>query len=155
MIRFDSETDFIKQYVSHYYGISLAHIDEEMKNAEKNNALVFRHWAAKLGDEYYPFVIHTHVNKYQFSGSYNVRDKTEPIEQKEQGPEPCEPVTPTEYVLIKSVDWFGRTIPAGTIYKQAGPLRFCPTIDGINCPHLEIVFRTILNNPDYFLQLLK
>jgi hypothetical protein len=56
-----------------------------------------------------------------------------------------------DYVLLKHIDWFGRPIPAGTIYKQVTNDCWHPTIDGAQCPNLAVTFMTVRANDNYFL----
>ena len=58
-----------------------------------------------------------------------------------------------EFVLLKDIDWFGKQIPAGTIYKQVNADYYHPTVNGAQCPSMSVDFYTVLNNPQYFLQI--
>jgi hypothetical protein len=60
-----------------------------------------------------------------------------------------------EYVLLKDIDWFGKLILAGTIFKQVNSDYYHPTINGARCPSMQIDFYTVLNNPNYFLEIRK
>ena len=63
--------------------------------------------------------------------------------------------TNKDYVLLKDIDYFGRQIPAGTIYKQVNADDWHPMIDNAQCPHLKITFVTVRANPSYFLEIKK
>lgn len=60
-----------------------------------------------------------------------------------------------DWVLLKEINWFGRTVPSGTIYKQVNADHYHPIIKGARCPSLSIDFYTVKNNKEYFLQLQK
>jgi len=60
-----------------------------------------------------------------------------------------------EFVLLKDIDWFGRLISAGTIYRQISGDYYHPIIKGARCPSLQLDFYTVKNNGQYFLQLQK
>jgi hypothetical protein len=56
------------------------------------------------------------------------------------------------HVLLKDFNWFGKTIPAGTIYKKHGADYWWPVmLDGSHVPTMQVDFYTVLNNPEYFL----
>ncbi len=60
------------------------------------------------------------------------------------------------YVLLQDFNWFGETIPSGTIYKQYESTkdRFrCFGADGYTSPHWDLTFMTVRNNPEWFLRL--
>lgn len=57
------------------------------------------------------------------------------------------------FVLLKDIDWFGKLIPSGTIYKQVNADYFHPMINSARCPSMQINFYTVLNNPQYFLEI--
>ena len=60
------------------------------------------------------------------------------------------------YVLLKDFDWFGITIKKGAVYKKyqsTADKYACHTIDGLQCPHLDLTFATVSNNEDWFLEL--
>lgn len=61
----------------------------------------------------------------------------------------------SDYVLLKNIDWFGTIIEAGTIYKSHGNDYWWPVIDTAHCPSLQVDFRTVLNSPEYFLEIKK
>lgn len=58
-----------------------------------------------------------------------------------------------QFVLLKDIDWFGKLIPAGTIYKQVNSDRYHPMVNYARCPSMEVDFYTVLNNPQYFLEI--
>ncbi|MGD1894004.1 MAG: hypothetical protein ACFB15_25835 [Cyclobacteriaceae bacterium] len=67
-----------------------------------------------------------------------------------------ESFTPEVYVLLHPFNWFGRTIPKGTLYVEIENDRdryscYCP--DGTHCPHWNLTFMTVRGNPAYFMQL--
>lgn len=56
------------------------------------------------------------------------------------------------HVLLKDFNWFGKTIPAGTVYVKHGEDYWWPvTTDGAHIPTMQVDYRTVLNNPEYFL----
>jgi hypothetical protein len=57
------------------------------------------------------------------------------------------------FVLLRDIDWFGKQVLAGTLYKQVNADYYHPIINSARCPVLQISFYTVLNNPDYFLQI--
>ena len=60
------------------------------------------------------------------------------------------------YVLLKDANWFGKIIKKGAIYKQYSNTKDkfrCFTIDGNECPHLDLTFMTVRNNSEYFMEL--
>jgi len=61
--------------------------------------------------------------------------------------------TMKEFVLLKDIDWFGKLIPSGIIYRQVNADYYQPMINGARCPSLQIDFYTVLNNPQYFLEI--
>lgn len=58
-----------------------------------------------------------------------------------------------DYVLLSDVDFFGRRIQAGTIFKQINGDYWQPTIKSARCPSLQIDFMIVRNNPQYFLEI--
>lgn len=57
------------------------------------------------------------------------------------------------YRLKKDFNWFGKTIPKGTKYVQYESTKDmfrCYTPDGLECPHLDLTFHTVVNNIKYF-----
>lgn len=60
-----------------------------------------------------------------------------------------------EFVLLKDMDWFGKPIPAGTIYRQVNADYYHPMLSGARCPAMQVGFYTVLNNPQYFLEVRK
>ena len=60
-----------------------------------------------------------------------------------------------ELVLLQDINFFGRQIVAGTVYKQVNADYYHPTVNGAQCPSLALDFYTVKNNPSYFLQLVK
>jgi hypothetical protein len=61
-----------------------------------------------------------------------------------------EPPKLRDWVLQKDMDFFGRTIPKGTIYKQVNSDYYHPIVNGNRCPSLQVDFYIVKNNPDYF-----
>lgn len=60
------------------------------------------------------------------------------------------------YILKKDFDWFGQTISSRTIYKQYKSTkdRFrCFDTNGNECPHWDLTFMTVRNNPEWFFKL--
>jgi hypothetical protein len=60
------------------------------------------------------------------------------------------------YVLLKDFNWFGKTIPSGTIYKQYKSTKDkfrCFDANGNECPHWDLTFMTVRANPEWFMQL--
>jgi len=60
------------------------------------------------------------------------------------------------YVLLKDFDWFGKTIPKGSIYRQylnTTDNYGCHTTKGLKCPHWDLTFMTVRNNPEWFFEL--
>ncbi len=60
------------------------------------------------------------------------------------------------YVLLKDFNWFGKTIPAGSIYRQYTNDKDgfrCFSANGNECPHWDLTFMTVRNNPEWFMQL--
>lgn len=60
-----------------------------------------------------------------------------------------------DWVLLIDVDFFGRMIPSGTIFKQVNADYYHPIINGARCPSYQIDFMIVKNNPRYFLQIKK
>lgn len=58
-----------------------------------------------------------------------------------------------KYVLLQNINWFGRNIPAGTIYHQVNADYYTPSVSGARCPSLQLDFYTVKNNPGYFLKI--
>ena len=56
-----------------------------------------------------------------------------------------------DFELQKDIDWFGQTIPKGTVYVQCNDDHYTPIIGGNICPHQSLSFYTIKNNKEYFL----
>ena len=56
-----------------------------------------------------------------------------------------------DYVLQQDINFFGRLIPAGTIYKQVNADHYHPMLYGSQCPSLGVDFYIAKNNPAYFL----
>jgi hypothetical protein len=61
----------------------------------------------------------------------------------------------SEWVLLIDVDFFGRTIYAGTIFRQVNADYYHPMINGARCPSYQVNFMIVKNNPKCFLKLLK
>ncbi len=60
------------------------------------------------------------------------------------------------HLLLKDFNWFGKIIPEGTIYRQYPNTKDnfrCFTANGDECPHWDLTFMTVRNNPEWFLQL--
>jgi|GEM_PF-6392651 len=64
------------------------------------------------------------------------------IEQKNKGF--------TDYLLRQQINWFGRTIPAQTLYIQISNDYWIPSINGARVTTMRLDFYTVLNNTDYF-----
>jgi len=60
-----------------------------------------------------------------------------------------------EFVLLKDMDWFGKSIPSGTIYRQVNDDYYHPIVNSARCPSMQVDFYTVLNNPQYFLEIRK
>ena len=60
-----------------------------------------------------------------------------------------------EWVLLVDIDFFGRMIYAGTIFRQVNADYYHPIINGARCPSYQIDFMIVKNNPKAFLRLLK
>lgn len=60
-----------------------------------------------------------------------------------------------DWVLLKDINFFGRNIPAGTIYKQVNADHYHPILNGARCLSYVVDFMIVKNNPEYFLQLAK
>lgn len=58
------------------------------------------------------------------------------------------------YILQKDFNWFGRTIPKGTVYVQHGADYWWPVIgiQQVHVPTMQVDHMTIRNNPEWFLQ---
>jgi hypothetical protein len=54
------------------------------------------------------------------------------------------------YKLKNDFNWFGLIIPAGTMYIQHGADYWWPVIDDAHVPALQVDFRTVRNNPEWF-----
>lgn len=54
------------------------------------------------------------------------------------------------YILQKDCNFFGSVIPAGTRYVQHGADYWWPEIKEAHCPSLQIDFRSVGNNPEWF-----
>jgi hypothetical protein len=61
----------------------------------------------------------------------------------------------SEWVLLVDIDFFGRLIYAGTIFRQVNADYYHPIINGARCPSYQIDFMIVKNNPKVFLKLLK
>lgn len=59
----------------------------------------------------------------------------------------------SRWVLLKDVNFFGRHIPAGTIFHQVGDNYYWPSVNGARVPAMQIDFYTVKNNPEYFLEI--
>ncbi len=60
------------------------------------------------------------------------------------------------YVLLKDFNWFGKAIPAGTIYKQCPTTKdrfMCFSTNGFYSTHCDLTFMTVRNNPEWFYKL--
>ncbi len=60
------------------------------------------------------------------------------------------------YVLLNDFDWFGKIIKKGAIYKQYKSTKDkfrCFTTNGCECPHFDLTFMTVRENPKWFFQL--
>lgn len=60
------------------------------------------------------------------------------------------------YLLLQDVNYFGKTIKKGTIYRKYSSTRDefrCFTTDGLECPHFDITFMIVRNNTEYFVKL--
>lgn len=60
-----------------------------------------------------------------------------------------------DYILLRDINWFGREINAGTVYRQTSADYYQPIINSARCPSLQIDFYTVKNNPIYFLEIKK
>lgn len=60
-----------------------------------------------------------------------------------------------EWVLLIDVDFFGRMIFAGTVFRQVNGDYYHPIINGARCPSYQIDFYIVKNNPKVFLELRK
>lgn len=56
----------------------------------------------------------------------------------------------TDYLLQKNCNWFGKFIPAGTLYVQVNADEWVPVIDGARLPSMMVDFYTVRNNESYF-----
>ena len=61
----------------------------------------------------------------------------------------------TEWVLLVDIDFFGRIICAGTIFRQVNEDYYQPIINGSRCPSYQIDFMIVKNNPKVFLKIIK
>jgi hypothetical protein len=59
-----------------------------------------------------------------------------------------------KWVLLVDIDFFGYLIYTGTIFQQVNADYYHPIINGARCPHYQISFMIIKNNPKVFLKLL-
>jgi hypothetical protein len=60
------------------------------------------------------------------------------------------------YILIKDFNWFGKTILSGAVWRQYETTKDnfrCFDINGNECPHWDLTFMTIINNPEWFMRL--
>lgn len=57
----------------------------------------------------------------------------------------------TDWILQKDVNFFGRYIPAGTIFVQVNADSYHPIIGGNSCPSCAVDFYIVKKNTDYFL----
>ena len=60
------------------------------------------------------------------------------------------------YILLKDFNWFGKTIPSGSIYKQYSTTldKFrCFSANGDECPHWDLTFMTVRNNAEWFVRI--
>jgi hypothetical protein len=59
------------------------------------------------------------------------------------------------YVLTRDMDYFGKTIPKGTIYFRCKGNAdiFIPEYDGNYCPSESLHFTRLVNNEEYFILL--
>lgn len=57
----------------------------------------------------------------------------------------------TNYILQQDINWFGKTIKAGTRYAPHGNDYYWPIINDAHCPSQQVDFYTVKNNPKYFL----
>lgn len=60
-----------------------------------------------------------------------------------------------DYLLLIDIDWFGKTIPAGAIFKQVNADYWQPIFNNSRHPSHQIDFYTVRNNPKYFIQIQK
>lgn len=56
-----------------------------------------------------------------------------------------------DWILQQEINWFGRLIPVGTVYKQVNADHYHPMINGAQCPSLSVNFYTVKCNEAYFL----
>lgn len=64
-------------------------------------------------------------------------------------------ITLHDWVLLVDIDFFGRMIFAGTIFRQVNADYYHPMINGARCPSYQIDFYIVKNNPKVFLQIKK
>lgn len=60
-----------------------------------------------------------------------------------------------EWVLLVDIDFFGRMIYAGTIFRQVNADYYHPIINGARCPSYQVDFMVVKNNPKVFLKIQK
>lgn len=54
------------------------------------------------------------------------------------------------YIIQKDFNWFGKIIPAGTRYVPHGADYWWPVVNGAHIPTMQLDFRTIKNNQEWF-----
>lgn len=66
-----------------------------------------------------------------------------------------DPAPLQDFVLLKTINWFGKEIPAGTIYRQVNGDYWHPMLNYSRCSSMQIDFNTVINNSGYFLKLIR
>lgn len=61
----------------------------------------------------------------------------------------------SDWVLLVDIDFFGRIIFAGTVFRQVNADYYHPIINGARCPSYQIDFMIVKNNPKVFLRLVR